>query len=157
LIAPATADTFSLRKHNLLQSVLAVNDLFYLSEPVITSLFIEDVVLWLDSLKVRYVPRTKVSGVSGYDHMFDFVIPRSQVAPERYLRVINRPSKDSAEATAFAWLDSREARPPEAKAYAVINDTERVVSPQVTSALRRYSIAPIVWSRRQEYAEELVA
>jgi hypothetical protein len=111
---------------------------------------------WLDSLKIRYVPRTK-SGVSGYDHLFDFVIPRSSVAPERYLRVINRPSKESAETTAFAWLDSREARPPESKAFAVINDMERAVSPQVTAALRQYSIAPIVWSRRSEFEEELVA
>ena len=157
LVAPATAETFSLRKHNLLQSVLAVNDLFYLSEPVVASLFIEDVTQWLDSLKIRYVPRTKVSGVSGYDHLFDFVIPRSSVAPERYLRVINRPSKESAETTAFAWLDSREARPPESKAFAVINDMERAVSPQVTAALRQYSIAPIVWSRRNEFEEELAA
>ena len=157
LIAPATPETFGLRKHNLLQGVLAVNDLFYLSEPVVASLFIEDVTQWLDSLRVRYVQRTKVTGVSGYDHVFDFVIPRSELAPERFVRVMNRPSKESAEAAAFAWIDSRNSRQPEAKAFAVINDAERTVSPQVSTALRSYSVVPIIWSRRREHEEELAA
>lgn len=157
LVATATPETFSVRKHNLLQSVLAVNDLFYLSEPMVASLFLEDVTHWLDSIKVRYVPRTKVTGASGYDHLFDFVIPRSEAAPERYLRVINRPNKESAEATAFTWLDSREARRPESRAYAVINDREREVSPQVIGALRQYSIASILWSQRSAFVDELAA
>lgn len=43
----ATAENFALRKHNLLQAMLAVNDLFYLAKPVVESLFYEDVVTWL--------------------------------------------------------------------------------------------------------------
>ena len=40
----ATADDFAQRKHNLLQAMLAVNDLFYLTPSVIANLFHEDVV-----------------------------------------------------------------------------------------------------------------
>ena len=40
----ASADNFALRKHNLVQAMLAVNDLFYLASPMIASLFCEDVV-----------------------------------------------------------------------------------------------------------------
>jgi hypothetical protein len=35
----ATAQTFPLRKHNLIQAMLAVNDLFYLAKPIVASLF----------------------------------------------------------------------------------------------------------------------
>src|SRR5258708_40343132 len=42
----ASAENFSLRKHNLIQAMLAVNDLFYLAKPMVESLFFEDVVAW---------------------------------------------------------------------------------------------------------------
>ena len=45
----ASENNFSLRKHSLIQAMLAVNDLFYLTSPIITSLFREDVEAWLNS------------------------------------------------------------------------------------------------------------
>lgn len=87
----ATADNFPLRKHNLIQAMLAVNDLFYLAKPVAESLFYEDVVAWLDANDVRYTPQVKFTGTSGYDHLFDFVVPKSRKQPERILQAINRP------------------------------------------------------------------
>ena len=44
----ASLDNFSQKKHNLIQAMLAINDLFYLAEPVIASIFIEDVTSWLE-------------------------------------------------------------------------------------------------------------
>src|SRR5271165_3981939 len=43
----ATSENFPLRKHSLIQAMLAVNDLFYLAKPVVESLFFEDVIVWL--------------------------------------------------------------------------------------------------------------
>jgi hypothetical protein len=40
----ASKDDFPMRKHNLVQAMLAVNDLFYLASPIVSSLFLEDVV-----------------------------------------------------------------------------------------------------------------
>jgi hypothetical protein len=67
----ATPENFPLRKHNLIQAMLAVNDLFYyLAKPIIESLFYEDVVAWLDANDIRYTPSVKFTGISGYDHHF---------------------------------------------------------------------------------------
>ncbi len=71
----ATAEDFPLKKHSLIQAMLAVNDLFYLAKPVVESLFFEDVVAWLDANDIRYTPGVKFPGISGYDHLFSFVIP----------------------------------------------------------------------------------
>lgn len=49
----ATIETFPLRKHSLIQAVLAVNDLFYLAKPIVESVFFEDVVTWLDANDIR--------------------------------------------------------------------------------------------------------
>jgi len=69
----ASSDSFPLRKHSLMQAMLAVNDLFYLAEPIVKSLFYEDVVAWLDAAQIRYTPEVKFTGRSGYDHLFNFV------------------------------------------------------------------------------------
>ncbi len=153
----ASPDNFSLRKHNLVQAMLAVNDMFYLAVPMVTSLFYEDVVAWLDLHEVRYTPKVTFTGKSGYDHLFDLVIPKSRRQPERILQAINRPSRDTAQALAFAWYDTKEVRPPDSKVYAILNDSEQTVSGAVLEALRNYEIHPVPWSKRQDVQEELAA
>ncbi len=112
----ASPENFPARKHTLIQAVLAVNDLFYLAQPVIESLFFEDVIAWLENNDVRFTPKVKFTGISGFDHLFDFVIPKSpRKQPERIVQAINRPTRDNAEAFIYAWSDTREVRPPESK------------------------------------------
>jgi len=153
----ASTENFALRKHNLVQSFLSVSDMFYLAEPTVASLFYEDVVAWLDRLDIRYTPKVKFSGKSGYDHLFDFVIPKSRSQPERIIQALNRPSRDTAEAIAFAWIDTKEVRPPDSRAYALLNDSEHEAAPAVLDALRSYDVRPVAWSLRDEVRPELVA
>ena len=120
-------ESFASRKHNLLQAMLAVNDLFYLATPIVVNLFFEDVVAWLDLHDIRYTPKVKFTGKSGYDHLFDFVIPKSRQQPERIIQTINRPNRDTAQALAFSWFDTREVRPSDSLAYAFLNDSEQGV------------------------------
>lgn len=153
----ASPDNFALRKHNLVQAMLAVNDMFYLSVPMVASLFYEDVVAWLDLHDIRYTPKVKFTGKTGYDHLFDFVIPKSRRQPERIIQTINRPNRDTAQAVAFSWIDTKEVRPPDSKAYAFLNDLENPVSTTVLDALRNYDVMPVMWSKRDELREELAA
>jgi len=157
LIVRASHDNFPLRKHNLVQAILAVNDMFYLAAPTVASLFYEDVVTWLDLHEVRYTPNIKFTGKSGYDHLFDFVIPKSRRQPERILKAINRPSRNSAQAAAFSWVDTKDVRAASSKAYAFLNDSESPVSSGVLDALSSYDVLPVLWSKRQEVRDELVA
>lgn len=153
----ASRDNFALRKHNLIQAMLAVNDLFYLAVPMVASLFYEDVVAWLDLHEIRYTPKVKFTGKSGYDHLFDFVIPKSRTRPERILHTINRPSRDTAQVLAFSWIDTKEVRPPDSKAYALLNDSDQTISTSVLDALSNYDVNPILWSKREGVRKELAA
>ena len=153
----ATAHNFPLQKHNLIQAILAVNDLFYLATATVKNLFFEDVSAWLDSNEVRFLPRVKLAGVSGFDHVFDFAIPKSSRQPERFLKAITNPNRDTAQSFAFAWMDTRKNRPHEATAYAVINDQEKVVLSTVTDALGAYGIHPLLWSERANAREIFAA
>lgn len=156
LVVEASSNDFALRKHNLIQAVLAVDDLFYLAQPMVASLFLEDVGVWLRDSDIRFSENVKLTGTSGYDHTFHFLIPSSRRAPERLVRAVNRPSREMAESLAFAWIDLRNVRPSDAKMYAIFND-ERELSPSMIGAVRNYGITPVPWSERAEFLDELAA
>lgn len=153
----ASPDNFAPRKHNLVQAILAVNDMFYLAVPMVASLFYEDVVAWLDLHEIRYTPKVKFTGKTGFDHLFDFVIPKSRRQPERILQTVNRPSRETAQTLILAWIDTKEVRPPDSRAFALLNDSEEPVSSAVTDALQNYDVRPISWTRREEVRDDLAA
>jgi len=153
----ASPDNFALRKHNLVQAMLAVNDMFYLAVPMVASLFYEDVVAWLDVHDIRYTPKVSFKGKTGYDHLFDFVIPKSRRQPERIIQTINRPNRDTAQAVVLSWIDTKEIRSADSRAYALLNDSEQTLSSAVLDALRSYDVQPIPWSQRESVREELAA
>ena len=151
----ATAEDFALKKHNLLQAMLAVNDLFYLASSSVASLFFEDVEAWLTQSGIRYFPNVKLTGKSGYDHHYDFVIPRSDIHPDRVLLSITDPSKSTVSKAVFAWTDTAVAREGLSRAYAILNDSPRTVPSTVLDAFRSYDVHPVLWSERQSVREEL--
>ena len=157
LVIHAAPDNFALRKHNLVQAILAVNDMFYLAVPMVASLFLEDVTTWLNLSEIRYTPKIKFTGKSGYDHLFDFVIPASKKQPERILQTINRPSRDTAQVVAFSWIDTKEVRPAFSQAFAFLNDSEHEPSASVIDALKNYDVQPVQWSKREKIRDLLAA
>ncbi len=153
-----TSETeFARKKHNLLQGMLAINDLFYLAQPTVTSVFLEDVAAWLDTNEVRYIPDVKLTGKSGYDHKFDFMIPKSKSFPERVVSVLNNPSSSTAKNTVFKWLDTRQIRTDDSRAYAFLNDRSSSVPESAVGCLESYDISPVLWSERDSVRDELAA
>ena len=153
----AGPESFAVRKHSLVQAILAVNDMFYLAVPMVASLFYEDVVAWLDLHEVRYTPKVKFTGKTGYDHLFDFVIPKSRKQPERIVQTMNRPNRNTAQAVVLSWIDTKEVRSPESRSYALLNDAEQRVSQAVVDALQSYNVRPVPWGERENVREELAA
>jgi len=115
------------------------------------------VVAWLDKSEIRYTPKIKFAGKSGYDHMFDFVIPSSKNRPERIIQTITNPSRNTAESVVLKWLDTRNTRPADSSYFAILNDWEESVSPRVVDALKNYAATPVPWSKRDKVVEELAA
>ena len=111
LSVSTTLQDFARRKHNLVQAILAVNDMFVMAEEHVLSLFKEDVALFLEANHIPAFADFKLPGKSGFDHTFDFGIPGSRTRPERVLRAINNLSKDNATSFAFAPRTVRQMRP----------------------------------------------
>jgi hypothetical protein len=157
LVVEARPDNFPQKKHNLIQAMLSINDLFAMAAPMVVSLFREDVERYLRMHKIRFTPSVKFTGKSGLDHSFDFVIPASQEKPERILRTISSPNRQSISLLIFSWTEIAEVRAPVSTAYGVLNDTDKVVPSDLINALEQYRIRPIQWSRREEYVKELAS
>jgi len=157
LYVNASDANFPLRKHNLIQAMLAVNDLFYLASPHIRSFFLEDVESWLEAANIRFTPSLKFTGASGLDHQFHFVIPKSTLQPERILLGINRPDRSNVERTLFAWGDTKDNRSLGSRAYAILNDQEKPFADSLSNAYRNSGVVPVPWSQRESVREELSA
>lgn len=85
------------------------------------------------------------------------MIPKSRKQPERILQAISRSSRDEAMITAFAWFDTREVRPPNSRAFAILNDSEREVPPIVVDALQSYDVRAVSWSKRGDVVAEMTS
>lgn len=104
---------------------------------------------WLDSNGIRSIPDVRVSGQSGFEAKFDFVIPRSpNVAPERYIKAIGTPSQSSVTNALFGWGDIKSARGDDAKSYLFLNalsEKGKGVDPSLISACNNYDVEPVIW------------
>jgi hypothetical protein len=96
-----TKSLFPQKKHNLIQAMFAVGDMFYLAAPYVESLFFEKVIDWMDSLCIRYTPKITFKGKSGFSYQFHAVIPKSKRAPERIIQAVNHPDKESVRRLVF--------------------------------------------------------
>ncbi len=157
LIVEARSYNFPQKKHALLQAMLAVNDMFLIATPTVTRLFSEDVEQFLRLNEVRFTPSVQFTGRSDFVHKFHFVILASRDRPERVIQAINKPNRENATALIFAWTDTRKVRPGDSIIYAVLNDTEKDISSDITGAFAQYDMNALSWSRREIYAQELAA
>ena len=157
IMVEAKYDNFPQKKHNLIQAMLSINDLFAMASPIIVSLFREDVEKYLQTHDIRFTPSVKFPGKSGFDHLFDFVIPASRIKPERVIKAINNPNRDNILSFTFAWNDVKAIRRSDSNAYAILNDTEHSINRDHINALDQYGIKAIHWSHKEEYVEDLAA
>lgn len=157
LYVEATNDTFPYKKHALIQAIMAINDMFMLSSNRVSSMFIEDVENYLIENEVRYIPSASFNGVSGLTHSFEFVIPRSKVAKERFIKVINNPTKDQSKITIFSWNDVRELRNNESQLLVFLNDKNKNIQNEIITAFSNYHIISIPWRKRDNSIDLLIS
>ena len=118
-----------------------------------TSLILQDVEAWLNSSSIRYEPRMKLKGKSGYNHSFDFTIPKSGCL----LRLISHPSRLAAEAMVFSSVDTKKSCPQGYRIYAIVNDESHSVSEAQLDAMREHEAHPVQRTKREQARQEFAA
>ncbi len=156
LTATCKAQDFAWRKHNFVQAILEVNDLFNLSRTSVLSLFVEDVMSWFDSHQIPFTPNLKVVGHSGLDHHFDLALPRTRAKKERLIRAINKLDRNTTIRMTHSAMDLQEVRA-DAQTVAIVNDAFRKPQSDMLEALDKCDIETVLWSKRDQYLGELAA
>ena len=151
----ASEKNFAQKKHSLIQAMLTVNDLYFTITPHVKSIFTNNVSKWLEKSNVPFTPEIKFTGKSGYDHKFDFVVAKFKHSPERIMKVINNPNKNTTLNFITSWEDVKQSRGRETTAYVVMNDQNTQIADTVLDALENYRIKAVPWSRREEFETEL--
>lgn len=152
LFIEANSSNIGQKKHYLLQAILTVNDMFNLASETVQSLFKEDVEIYFKANDIYYSKDIKIAGRTGYDHNIDFLITGTRNKPERLIKTINTPKKDSALASIMAFSDI--IRETKTKNYVLYNDIEKNINSDFLSALENYNIASRPWSKRDSFKDE---
>lgn len=142
-------------QHSLMQGMLDVNDMFYLANRTVKSLFYDDVCKFFDENDIFYSKDINIVGKSGLNHSFDFLLQRNKKNPERLIRLLNIPNRSNIERLLFAWQDVSAARnfaTDTSKFIIIINDNKNV-SETLLESIDNYAACPIKWSDRNDYLE----
>ena len=151
----ATPATFPMRKHNFIQAMLSVDDLFILASPKVETFFLEDVTNFLLQNNIRFSPNIILQGKSSFQHKFDFLIPASGNAPERMIKAVSNTKKQNIIAQLFAFEDTKLARNNEG--IVILNDLEKEVAPEILQAIEEYGINDFSWKYRAKWIDQLAA
>lgn len=154
LTIQANKNNIGQKKHALVQGMLAVNDMFNLAHETIQSIFKEDVELYFKKNDIFFTKNLKISGKSGFDHTIDFLVTASKSQPERLIKTINNPKKDTILSAIMAFNDINEIRDNETRNYVIYNDLEKQVSKDIMSALKNYDVRYIPWTEKDRCLEE---
>jgi hypothetical protein len=156
LMIEANSSNIGQKKHYFIQAILAVNDLYSLSQESVYSFFKEDIERFFGLNEIYYTKDIKISGRTGFDHNMDFVISASRNKPERLIKSLNHAKKDTVTPLLFAFADIQAIRPNETKNIIIYNDTEkeRPVPGEVLSAMQNYGVIGIPWSQRESRVAE---
>lgn len=149
--------TLPIKKHLLTQCMIKISDMFYLARPNTKSLFIEDVKGFLDKNDIYCFPNISFSGKSGLVTTYDFGIQPSKKAPERLIKVVNQLDVQKAGYITFLWGDTKEVRPSDSSLYVFIQDTGKKISQPAINTMKQYEIKPVLWSKRENFINDLIA
>lgn len=157
LFVNCTLNDFPQKKHMLIQCMLKISDLFYLSQNNVKNIFIEDVRHYLDDIDVRYSENVSFVGKSSLVTNYDFLISKSRKAPERMIKVVNNLTYDYVKSILFSWEDIKFTRNQDTKLYTFINDQSKKPSNEVFTAFEKSDIKPILWSQKDNFKNDLIA
>lgn len=142
------------KQNNLLQCILRVFDMLLTARNVVANIFFEEVKNYFDSNDVIFTPNLGITGRSGNQQNFDFVIPHRKKIKEKLIYAVNSPTAENYKPVLFPFIDVQETRP-DADFFVLANDSESDVSPKFAESIKNYNVEILEWSKRNKWIEQL--
>ena len=140
-------------KHNFLQGLLMIDDMFLTSHNRVMSYFLSDVMDFFKIKEIYASPNISIMGYSEIEHKFDFLISKNKKHEERLIKVINNlQNRDKFMATIYAFKDVEERG---AEDFIIYNDLNKPLSDEYLKALELQKISPLAWSEKEQWHKNL--
>lgn len=149
LIARAPISMFPQKKHMFVQAMLSVDDMFMTSKGKVSSFFLDDIKQFFEENEIYSSDNVQFTGISGYSHIYDFLLQRSKHHPERLCRALNNATKSNMENVLFAWQDTKPVRKTDSKLIIMVND-EHPIAKGVMEGFQNYGAHVLRWSQRTD-------
>lgn len=153
--------SFPQKKHNLICAISEISDMAMMAKNTVSSIFKEDVKMYLEEQNIIYTPQFIAKGTTGIEFNFDFQIAGKH--KELVIKSFNSLNKMNVPNFLFGWEDIKPARErvtgKELKGLAIINNIKKEVKQEYLDALKSKGTEIILWNQRHsaEMLEKLVA
>lgn len=148
LYTMTTPSMFPQKKHALIQCMMAINDLYITSRSNSISIFSDEIKNFFDSNNIIYSSDVSFTGQTGFNHKFDFLIPKIKDKNETLVKSINNPTKDSVLLTLFQWEDTQKTRESNSQLMIFLNDNKKMPN-NVIESCKNYNTIPVTWKNRE--------
>lgn len=152
----ATSSNFAQKKHNIISAISEISDMEVLAKHHISSIFNEDVQIYLNERDIIYTPQFIAKGSTGIEFTFDFQIAGRK--SEIVLKSFNSLNRNNVPNFLFGWDDIKSSRQSisgkELKGLAIVNDSKDIKS-EFLDAIVSKGADYILWSQRNEPQEIL--
>ena len=152
----ASPQDFAQKKHQMVQAMLHIDDMFLVSQNNVQNFFVEDIVTFFDANDIFYTPDFSLVGKTGSLYTYDFLFQRSSKKPERFCKAINKLDKAKRDLTIFNWIDTQERRNNSGELIVMLND-ENTVNDRDINAFEQYDIKSVLFCERERYKELFTA
>lgn len=152
-IDASSVDEVPKAKHQLLQAILTVNDMFFLNRAHVSSLFFDDIISFFQKNDIYYSKNPSFVGKSKLMNTFDFSLQKNSHNPERLIKALNNPTIGASKNIIFSWEDTKEMRDPGTCFIVLVNDEEGL-KPDIGEAFMSYGITLVPWSQREVNLEK---
>ena len=149
IVARGVIENFPQIKHQMVQAMLLIDDMFDFSSENIKDFFLEDIQAFFDKNEIYYTKNFSLVGKTGTHINYEFHFQRTKNKPERFCKAINKISEQKRNMTIFNWIDTLENRNNEGRLIVLLNDEHKVKTDDL-NAFKSYSIYPICFSDKKE-------
>ena len=139
-------ENFPQTKHNFIQTIISIGDLYVLSKSRGLTFFLSIVLDYLTEKDISFVPNVYFQG-SSLKHKVDIVIGKSKKRPELLIKTLGSPSKQKIESFLFEFNEiiSNPSRK-NSKPIIIINDEDKKINKNWENAVKNYNVELINWS-----------
>lgn len=140
---------FPQKKHQFIQAILRISDMYMITRSKTASYFLDDLAGYFDKNEIYYSDNIQIRGKTGFSHNYDFLINRSKTKPERLCTAINNPTRNSMDNALFTWHDTKITRKKDSELIVFLND-RNTIQPGVIEGFSNYDVKTILWSEREK-------